>query len=281
MAEIYTLPINLSNGISCDNEMAFSEGVLLRSIYNDANPYPHIVIDDFLPQQLIDVLERYFPEKITEREVQYEAGYAGQHKRQISPEACCEEVKKIFSFLNGAGFLRFLEGVSGIEGLIPDPYFNGGGFHETSAGGKLGIHADFRLNTKLHLSRRLNVIIYLNDDWDDSYGGHLEIWDRHGQKCVNRVLPIKNRCVIFNTDENSYHGHPDPLTPPENRKRRSVALYYYTASKKIYIETPAHTTDYVARKDDGLVDKAAAFKFKLINALVDWIPPAIARRVLK
>jgi len=150
-------------------------------------------------------------------------------------------------FFNSEPFLQFLEGMTGIEGLIPDPYFEGAGYHETSAGGKLGIHADFRLHKRLHLARRLNLLIYLNKDWKPEYGGALELWDPNMSHCVKSVLPTFGRCVVFSTDEKSFHGHPDPLTCPDDVKRRSVALYYYTASRKIYEELPASGTDFRAR----------------------------------
>lgn len=99
--------------------------------------------------------------------------------------------------------LQFLEGVVGIAGLIPDPYFNGGGFHEISRGGKLGVHADFGLNDELNLKRRLNVLMYLNDRWDTTWGGQLELWHRAMTYKERAVDPLFNRCVIFSTDEDS------------------------------------------------------------------------------
>ena len=95
--------------------------------------------------------------------------------KEILPASCNKFVRDFFLFINSAPILHFLEGLTTIEGLIPDPYFNGGGFHEIKPGGKLGVHADFRINEKLHLSRRLNMLIYLNRDWKKEYGGDLEI----------------------------------------------------------------------------------------------------------
>ena len=142
-------------------------------------------------------------------------GYAGLHKRQILPEECSAPVRQLFHFFNSQPMLEFLEGLTTIRGLIPDPYFVGGGFHETGRGGKLGIHADFRINEQLHLHRRLNVIIYLNEEWKPEWGGALELWDRDMKVKVREVMPVFNRCVVFNTDADSFHGHPDPLCTPE------------------------------------------------------------------
>ena len=101
--------------------------------------------------------------------------------------------------------------MTGIEGLIPDPDFLGGGFHETLRGGHLGIHADFNIHKRLILHRKINVLIYLNDNWKESYGGNLELWDKKMNGKVVSVSPTINKCVIFNTDIDSFHGHPDPL----------------------------------------------------------------------
>ena len=207
----------------------------------------------------------------------YEAGYAGLYKRQILPLSCNEIIRNFFGFMNSAPILQFLEGLTSIEGLIPDPYFNGGGFHEIKSGGKLGVHADFRINEKLHLSRRLNLLIYLNKDWKTDFGGDLEIWNRAGSKCIKSIQPIFNRCVVFNTDATSYHGHPDPLNTPPEITRKSAALYYYTASKEIYNETPALTTMYKARSSDSLGIKKSVLVSSFYNYMKDYLPPVLYR----
>ena len=153
----------------------------------------------------------------------------------------------------------------------------GGGFHETSTGGKLGMHADFRINDKLHLNRRLNMIIYLNKDWKDEFGGSLELWDKQMQHKVHTISPVFNRCVVFNTDADSFHGHPDPLTTPENITRKSIALYYYTASKRIYEDSVAHSTMYKARAIDDIKTKKEVSRLVFDNYLQDLTPPIFSR----
>lgn len=115
-------------------------------------------------------------------------------------------------------------------------------FHEIGEGGKLGIHADFRINDQLHLHRRLNVIIYLNEGWKPEWGGSLELWDRQVKAKHDEALSLFNRCVNFNTDADSFHGHLDELATPEGVFRRPIALYYCTASKDIYKQVPSTST---------------------------------------
>ncbi|HSF72147.1 MAG TPA: 2OG-Fe(II) oxygenase [Methylotenera sp.] len=272
-----TLPITLEDGVYLNAKEAKQFGENLSGDYCFAEPFPHIVIDNFLPEALINKIIENFPTEKLEGDVVFNGGYAGLYKRQIMPADCNGFIREVFGFFNSHAIVEFLQSLTTIPSLIPDPYFVGGGFHETSTGGKLGIHADFRINDTLHLNRRLNVIIYLNRDWKDEYGGHLELWDKKMQGKVHTIAPIFNRCVIFNTDADSFHGHPDPLTCPETVKRRSLALYYYTASKRIYEDTVAHSTMYKARPDDDAATKKEVRELVFDNYLRDLTPPVFYR----
>jgi len=251
-----TLPVELNQGIYLDQNKARDYGAALNETYTSAQPFPHIVIDNFLPEALLNEVFAHFPVESTGAEVLYEKGYKGLHKRQINPNLCDPYLRGVFSFFNSAPMLQFFESLTSIAGLIPDPYFTGGGLHETKSGGLLGVHADFRINKKLHVERRINAIIYLNKDWKKEYGGNLELWDTKMTQCLKQVEPIFNRCVIFNTDHDSNHGHPDPLITPDHVSRKSIALYYYTASTKVYEEYSEHRTAYKPRpQDKGILKK--------------------------
>jgi hypothetical protein len=274
-----TLPISTRPGLSLSMTEAREFGARLSARYQSAIPYPHIVIDQFLPGDLAESALLNFPATTRASDVIYNDKTFEHKKRQILPIDCNEQVRRLFDFFNSAPILAFLEGLTGIQGLIPDPYFDGGGYHEISQGGRLGLHADFRINRRLRLNRRLNLLVYLNNDWQESYGGHLELWDTSGRTRVHRIAPIFNRCVIFNTNRNSYHGHPDPLTVPAQVTRKSMALYYYTASDRIYEETPPHGTVFVARPDDTASTKSEALKLKLKAYLLlsEILPPILYR----
>jgi hypothetical protein len=245
------LPIDTSDGFVLSRKDASNAGQALMGDYAFAEPFPHIVLDDFLPKDIAENLLSHFPEDAKSNDKVYEKGYGGLHKRQIFPYDCDAYLQNAFSFFNSAPMLRFLENITNIKGLLPDPYFTGGGLHETSAGGLLGIHADFRVNENLQLIRRVNLLIYLNKEWKEEYAGKLELWDRKMTRKVEEVSPIFNRCVIFNTDEDSFHGHPDPLTTPDGITRKSVALYYYTAMPIQNDSGESRHTLYVARPDES------------------------------
>ena len=273
------LPVDTSDGLSLDAAAARAIGESLSGAYCFAEPFPHMVADDFLPDSVARMALEHFPREALRSDRVFEMGYAGLHKRQILPDECDAPARQLFQFFNSRPMLEFLEGLTAIPGLIPDPYFMGGGYHETGRGGKLGIHADFRVNEQLHLHRRLNVIIYLNEQWDESYGGNLELWSRDMAAKCREVAPLFNRCVIFNTDATSYHGHPDPLTTPDGVLRRSIALYYYTASKEIYNEVPNTSTLYQARPGDDRGTRREAWNLRFDQHLRQWVPPVLARYV--
>ncbi len=281
-----TLPVDLQDGLSMDAVEARSLGELFSAEYAAAQPFPHIVIDDFLPEALITQVVNNFPTGERDSDRVFNIGYGGQHKRQIMPEDCNRFSREVFQFFNSRPALQFLEGLTGIKGLLPDPYFDGGGFHEISRGGRLGIHADFRINEKLSVQRRLNLLIYLNPTWQDDWMGQLELWSRDMKECIVKIAPLINRCVVFSTEADTWHGHPDPLNIPEGMTRKSMALYYYTASSAVYEEAPNLSTLYVSRPTDSKEDKAEAWRFRREEYLREWLPPvgyralARARRVI-
>lgn len=256
-----------------DERALVAAGYRLRDAYASADPFPHTVIDDFLPDAMVERFVEEFPPCEMATVVQmYQSEYLkrGYRPDDLGDRAC----RYLFYAFNSRPFLAFLEALTGIEGLVADPYFEGGGFHEIGRGGYLNVHADFTLQRKLNLRRRINVLIYLNRDWAPEYGGNLELWNADMSRCVRSVVPEFNRCVIFNTDRRSYHGHPDPLTCPPDRTRRSIALYYYTASPSIRDEIAVRGTDFRRRpgsRDDVM---AASKRTELIK---DLLPPILVR----
>ncbi len=249
-----------------------SKNALLSKKYQGARPYPHIILDDFLPVETIQKVLRKFP---TNRVLDSFSNKRENKKRTFNPnDLDSDYLKTLFYSLNSKYFLTFLEDLTGIQGLIPDPDFSGGGFHETLDGGHLGIHADFNLHERLHLHRRINVLIYLNDEWLEEYGGNLELWDLDMKNKVKSIAPIMNRCVVFNTDSDSYHGHPDPLSTPNGITRKSIALYYYTSSKAIYSELPQRSTVFKKRPNSA---DTLNINQTLKNIVKEIIPPVIAR----
>ena len=162
-------------------------------------------------------------------------------------------------------FVTWLEQLTGIPALLPDWTMDGGGLHQTLRGGHLNIHADFSTHhVHENWARRVNILLYLNDEWRDEWGGHLELWDKDMSSVQGRVSPKGNRMLVFTTSEDSFHGHPDPLVCPEDVARRSMALYYFTEEERAV----RRSTDYRARPQDG-VKRVAIWADKNVVDLYD------------
>lgn len=253
------------------------------SLFSNASPFPHVVIDNFLKESLALKLSSKFSGELQSLDDKFiksfDSGYGGDKKKQFSPNGCSMETQFDVGQFNQQPFLDVLEKITGIKGLMGDASYEGGGFHQTGQGGRLGVHVDFRVHKRLNLKRELNAIIYLNDDdWDESWGGGLELWSRDGKTLEHVVAPKFNRCVIFRTDTTSYHGHPLPLTCPEDKIRKSLALYYYTGSELVYVENSRKSTSYIEGQDTKF-EFRNKLKYWLINFCLDYVPPVLSRKI--
>jgi Rps23 Pro-64 3,4-dihydroxylase Tpa1-like proline 4-hydroxylase len=196
--------------------------------YQNNKPFPHLYFDNFLPIRVAEAALSTFPEP---QEAEWHAYRdVNQHKKLAfdAAENLPAPLRDVLLFLNTRPMLRFLETLTGIKAVLPDPYYVGGGLHQIKPGGLLEVHADFSYHKQIRLDRRINVLIYLNKDWKEEYGGFFELWNREVTRSEVRILPIFNRCAIFSTTSISFHGHPQPLACPPNRTRKSIATYYYS-----------------------------------------------------
>lgn len=208
--------------------------------YASAEPFPHAVFHDVFSDELLDGVLSEFP--APER-----MGIQFDEPEEVKSaesrwDAFGPSTQRLLTILNSAPFVDQLERITGISGLITDHHFRGGGQHQIRRGGYLGVHADFNHHLKLKVIRRINVLVYLNHDWDDAWGGQLELWDTAMTHPMVKVTPAFNTMVMFSTNSDSFHGHPDPLTCPPERARRSIATYYYTAAPGALDDIDPHST---------------------------------------
>lgn len=219
----------------------------LRTTYRVATPFPHIVLDDFLEPAAVKLAMGEFPSLDGGPWISYL--HLNERKfGQTDPTTWGPTLQGILNELNSPGFIVFLEGLTGIEHLMADPSLEGGGLHQSTAGGFLNIHADFTVHPQHRdWRRRVNLLLYLNEDWQPEYGGDLELWSTDMKRCERSVPPIGNRVVIFTTDADSFHGHPEPMQCPPGVARRSLALYYFTRED----DPMVRSTEYRARPGDG------------------------------
>jgi 2OG-Fe(II) oxygenase superfamily len=257
-----------------DEDECRAAGKALHDRYVGAKCFPHIVLDELIDRELLRRVAGEFPS--SEGHAYFDRAQE-RLKYQYAPRDWTgPATHNLFSELNSAAFVGFLEEMTGIAGLIVDPAFAGGGLHETKSGGHLGVHADFNINKQLGAVRQLNLLVYLNDEWPESYGGNLELWDRGMKACEVSVPPVLGKSVVFTTTLDSYHGQPDPVTCPPERSRRSMALYYYKAPGENLASIPDRTTNFQTRLDSG---DRTDWKIKGLHLANDWVPPALRRQL--
>lgn len=199
-------------------------------------PFKHVVIDNFLPESLAEQCLKNFPDADADKDLwdisndqDIEVKYRSTWKSEFDiPESIVGAVR----LLNSSTFMLSISELFGINKLIPDPYFSGGGLNITKPGGLLDVHVDGNYHDATGLNRRMNAIIYLNPNWQEGWGGEFGIYDENGEKCLKKVAPLFNRLVVFDTHDKSFHGLPDPISFPEGEVRRSIILYYYTMAPR-------------------------------------------------
>jgi len=220
-----------------DRKYMLELGEKLAAQFQAAKPYPHIVIDDFLPTEAAERILEVFPDPShscwldwTKRDTKHQPYKLGLGSAERLDDVH-PYIHTVLSAINSHSFVMFLERLTGINGILPDPHFAGGMLHQILPKGTLSVHADFNYYPHIKLYRRVNTLLYLNKNWKPEYGGYLEIWSEKnglGDKCEHKIEPKFNRCVIFRTDHNSFHGHPDALACPDGMTRKSIAAYHYT-----------------------------------------------------
>lgn len=206
-------------------------------------PFKFVVIDDFLSNDAAGKILSEFPDVASDW---VDARGLHTQNKWTQPLIANGLALQFYNEINSPDFLSFLSHMTGIENLVKDDSLQGAGFHQTTDGGFLDVHIDFnRHHSDPTLDRRLNLIVYFNKDWKESDGGFLELWDMDNNEKIENIAPAFNRCVIFETNQVSYHGHPVPVNCGEGRSRKSLSVYYYTKGRDDIGYVDTHNTLYV------------------------------------
>lgn len=204
----------------------------LRQLYSDAHPYPYLIIDGFLPDS--EALEFETDCRRAQTLVDSSNDFTQIRKTTLNSwQDMTPRMREVCAFFNSGAFLTFLESITGVKGLISDPFLEGGGLHRTLSGGFLKMHTDFNWSQRLKLYRRINVLYYLNRDYQPGWGGELILQRHLRPHDFDRAVfiqPLFNRLVLFNTNDTTFHGHPVPHQFPISYPRTSLAFYYYTVA---------------------------------------------------
>jgi Rps23 Pro-64 3,4-dihydroxylase Tpa1-like proline 4-hydroxylase len=242
---------------------------LLRDSFLAKRPFPHLVIDNFLEDSFARKLLHFFPAFLEERAIAEHGRVGGKATRENVRELG-ECYLELDGWFRSVEFLSWMERVTGIQNLLFDPDYQGGGTHENLNGQDMSVHVDFNFHPKTGWHRRINALLYLNTEWDDSWGGALELWKNPwvapSKNEIVKIAPTWNRLVIFPTTENSWHGFEKVAIPQDKLKtvpsRRSIAIYLYTKERPPHEIGLPHSTVYYERplpesvKADSFLSKA-------------------------
>jgi hypothetical protein len=225
----------------------------LRQQYQTSQPYPFFSIDNFLDPAFAAEVVAAYPTYEQAKSIGREFTAINEKlKIQVTDSARFPPpVKRLSDALASQSFLDALEPITGIPKLLDDAGLAGGGMHLTGPSGRLDVHVDFNYVEAQQLHRRLNILVYLNPLWEESWGGAIELWDEDVKNCVHSFTPVMNRCVLFETSDSSFHGVSQNRAP-DGQVRRSFAAYYYTREAPAGWDGIAHSTVFKARPDEAV-----------------------------
>jgi hypothetical protein len=223
---------------------------LQREAFARAEPFPHVVLDDFLAPEAAAGIVREFATTVGDWIFYH---HVNERKRGFNDVARMGPVsRQVVHELTAPGFVGALATLTGMPALRADPTLEGSGLSELEPGGYVNVHADFLSHSSEPTwTRRLNLILFLNEDWSEADGGALELWDADVREPVRRILPVFNRGVIFATTSTAFHGVPH-VRCAAGRSRKSLALYYFEDEGR---PRPVRSTHYVPRPDDGATSR--------------------------
>ena len=226
----------------------------LKASVDTSQPVKNFMIENFMEEGFANQIQDCFPSfeeaknlgQNTAASVNEQNKYPVTDSTQFKPP-----LLKLHEMLQSTYFCDLLSYVFDIPKIISDPQLVGGGIHQTGPRGHLDVHVDFNYIKDRQLFRRMNILVYFNQDWHDDWGGNIELWDKDVKHCIHSFPPTFNRCVVFETNEISYHGV-TAVKCPESTARRSFAGYYYTVEEPEWWDGKAHSTLFKARPDEKL-----------------------------
>lgn len=230
----------------------------IRTSYLTSKPFPFVIIDNFLNNDVAEIILSEFPNQSDERWLKYcnalEYKYVMDNLDHMGPETF-----NLFYAYCHDKIIEKIRTITDIPNLEYDPYLHGAGLHYHPRGGHLAMHLDYGIHPFSKKERRVNIIMFLNKDWIEEYGGHLEIWSNGLKKLEHKVTPVFNRAILFRTSDESWHGVPDKILCPIGTGRKSIAIYYVSQAREN--ATPRYKASFVQRPteqyDDNFVQLAS------------------------
>jgi len=223
----------------------------------EPEPFQYAVIDKFLPRDLaMRAMDAFPPLSDASWEHNSEFGIEVKSRTTWKSELDIpENLIDVIKIVNSSEILNAIGSLFDIPKLMPDPYFSGGGLNVSEKGGHLDVHVDGNYHDASGLNRRVNLLIYLNPNWEKSWGGEFGVYSNDGETLTRAVEPLFNRCVIFDSHDKSYHGLPNPIDFPADDPRRSIILYYYTVAKRPTHQIEVDEPHSALWRSKGYLDK--------------------------
>lgn len=251
----------------------------LRNKVRKSRPVPNFCVDNFLEQGFADEVAACFPSFDFARQhgTTFTSDYEKGKYQLTDPALYPPPLRTLHETLSSQPFLDIMSMVMDIPKLVDDPTLAGAGLHQTRKRGKLGVHIDFNYHKKLDLHRRLNILLYLNPRWKEDWGGQIELWNKDVSVCEHSFVPKFNRCVVFETNEVSFHGVAD-IKCPDEEVRRSYAAYYYTKEPPAHWDGESHGTIFKPRPTDHY-DRFVRPVLKPLTDRIAWKYDSIAEKL--
>ena len=214
---------------------------VLAQAHSTTSPVPYTIIDNFLPDELFNTLS--FEVDFLQESDWTVFSNGTSYRKECRNFTSTPRIQSMAYSFQGSAFLKWIEQITSLDKMVADPYYRGGGITRVSRGHSLGLHNDFNWNEQIRLTRRANIILYMNQEWDANWGGDLEFWDFDRTECLIKIEPKSNRLAIWNYDERLIHGHPHPLNCPEHITRQNFIQFYYGSNATH--ETPPHRSQFL------------------------------------
>lgn len=214
----------------------------LNCLFREAVPAPMIVLDDFFPDDIaknlskeIDSIDKDLYKRFTRN---------GSYMEECNNLSLMPYAQDAIGQLHSQTFMNWLNRLTGISHLIPDPYLIGAGYSRSFNGDSLKNHIDFNWNDTIKLYRALTLIIYLSEDWQNEWGGNLAFSRFDDQEKINEIFIKWNRAIIWQHHENCFHGYPKPINCPDGQSRKTLRLFYYVSNQEPLADQPPHRSLY-------------------------------------
>ncbi|MCW2778832.1 MAG: hypothetical protein JWN17_2557 [Frankiales bacterium] len=198
----------------------------LQAAYRTASPWPHLVLDGLVAPALLRAAEA--ESRTVDPSSMISVPTRRQRKRETGdPALLGPSVRRLLEALEGPEWTAFVSRLTGVGQLVADPSRFAAGLHETAPGGYTLVHTDFSTHPTTGLHHRTNTLLYLNEGWQDAWGGSLELWPTSMRAVGRRVLPQSGTVVVWETGPHTPHALPEPVASPDGRSRLALAAYHY------------------------------------------------------